>query len=151
MKQLLVDTGIMAGRFHLFQNTIEQHYQMCTCLQQDRKGTPCRRSSSLTWAPARTPWFHVTLVITTFSSSCSSQISVFSLKRMSVISGNNCFAEAQNIFESHGTTVLSPFLNKAPLPIQKEYSELLVSQSLSIQAYLIQQCEAFRMSRKEIQ
>lgn len=83
-------------------------------------------------------------------SSCSTQISVFSLKRMLIVSGNNCFAEAQNNFESHGTTILSPFLNKAPLPIQKEYPELLVSQSVSIQAYLILQCEAFRMSRKEI-
>lgn len=55
----------------------------------------------------------------------------------------------QNIFESYGTTFLSPFLNKAPLPVQKEYPELLVSQYVSIQAYPIQQYEAFRMNRKK--
>lgn len=41
-------------------------------------------------------------------------------------------------------------LNKAPLPVQKEYPELLVSQYLSIQAYLIQPYEAFRMNRTTV-
>jgi len=41
-------------------------------------------------------------------------------------------------------------LNKALLPVQKEYPELLVSQYISIQAPLIQQYEAFRMKRNTV-